>query len=294
MSPKTATWQPRHIAWSSALVLALAMLMAGLFASASAAELRAGDGLLTVTASPSVATQITVGDVARNTEQIRGLALPAGEHQVCFSGPEDYLVPECQTAVVVEGETTSIVGEFHLAVWLNVAVEPEKLRPDVSVNGVARDRSPMRIPVAAGEHEVCFEELAGYEPVECQSVDVEEGDPHSLVVAYEPIVEPDPEPEPEPTTDVSIVSASSFDERGPNWRATVEVNVTHDGVPTSGVLVEANWSLGSPSSASCVTAADGSCSFTRTGIHNRDGSITLTIVRLDGGSTSGPSVTVSR
>ena len=265
---------------------AMVLTIASLTASSSLAGLPSSEGLLTVTSSPSVATQIQVGDVARNTGTIKGLSLPAGEYEVCFGGPDGYLTPGCQTVVVDAGESTSIVGEFQPAGWLDVTVEPSTLRPEVAVDGVARDRAPLRIPVAVGEHEVCFEVIAGYEELSCRTVDVLEDDIHGLVVGYEPVsVE---------VTDVTIASAGAVDERGPSWAAVVTIAVTAGSTVVPDTLIEATWSVGSPSIAACFTDESGTCTLTQTGLHNRDKSVDLTVTGVDGVETFGPSVTVSR
>jgi hypothetical protein len=273
------------------LLLAVVVVAVAPSASASLLGLRSGEGLLTVSTSPAVATQISVGDTARNTTRITGLPLPAGEHVVCFEGPEGYLAPGCETVKITEDELTSLTGEFEPVGMLKVEVEPAQLQPEITVDDVARDRGPTRLPLTEGTHEVCFEELDGYEALDCQQLDVEAGQDHQLVVAYQPTAELKPAPY---ATDVRITSAVRHNQRGSQWNAEAGITATVDDEPAAGVPVEIAWSAGSSSASSCVTDSQGGCNFARTGIHNRDDPVTFTVVRVDGEPVTGTSVEISR
>ncbi len=278
-------------------LLLLAALVAAMAPSASASllGLRSGEGLLTVTTSPAVATQIHVGDVARNTTRITGLPLPAGEHVVCFEGPEGYLAPGCETVEIIEDKVTSLTGEFEPVGMLEVEVEPAELQPEITVDDVARDRGRTSLPLTAGTHEVCVEQIDGYEALDCEQVDIEAGQDHELVVAYEPVAEPEPDPEPEVNeADVAITSAVGHDQRGPQWDAEARITATVGDERAVEIPVEIAWSAGSGSATSCVTDGQGTCSFAQTGLHNRDDPVTFTVVRVDGEAVTGPSVEISR
>jgi hypothetical protein len=290
------------------LVLAALLMLPSLqrVSSASAAleGLQAGEGLLQVTSSPAVATRITVGDIARNTSTITGLPLPAGEHRVCFTAPEDHLAPGCQLVEVREGELASLVGVFEPAGTLSVTLEPAGMDAGIVVDGIARDRGAVLVPVAAGSHQVCAEPLPGYEPPVCREVVVDRGARADVVLTFEPLVTPDdPEPEPDPGSSPEPVPADPAVEvllepgeratgGGPTWTASVVVSTRRGGTSVDGVSVGGVW--GSGTTTSCVTAPDGTCSMSEPGIHNREKATTFTVRTVDDGPADGPTVTVSR
>ena len=303
MSSSQTTARPHRTRLGGiSLLLVLVAVLAVPSASASLDGVDPGEGLLTVSSDPPVATQIRVGDIERNTGHIKGLPLTVGEHLVCFSGPEEYLVPDCETVVIEDGTQTSLVGEFLRSVELEVVVEPSELRPRVTIDGVDRDVAPLRMPLGEGTSEVCLEELAGYEAVGCRTVELTADEPHRLVVDYvavappvEPVEEETPVEEPAvQETQVTIDATSSTSLRGPNWTASVRVlSANGDGV-VPGTSVEVVWSAGSPATMQCVTGTDGSCTLTQSDLHNRDNPVNVTVFRVDGVVVAGPTVTISR
>lgn len=304
------------------VLLSLAVLPGASVATPSASGLRAGEGLLSVGSSPSVATQIRVADHVRNTSQVTGLPLPAGSYRVCFSGPADHITPPCQTAEVNEGELTTIVGSFYPSGTVHVAVEPAELVPEVRIDGVARDRGALTLPLAAGNHEICVEELEEYLPVPCELIAVQAGETIGLTMSYAPVpvepevtepepsapgepddagpvpdAEPQPEPESEPTPglatyDVRLNGAVVHTGRGPQWSASVELAATRDGLPAGSVSIAATWSTGGEQV--CTTTAQGACTFTSPAIHNRDKETTFRVVSVDGAPVSGPTHVLER
>ena len=108
----------------TSLLLLLVAVPAVPSASASLHGVDPGEGLLAVSSDPPVATQIRVGDIERNTGNIKGLPFPIGEHLACFSGPDECLVPDCETDIIEDGKQTSFVGQFLRSVELEVVVEP--------------------------------------------------------------------------------------------------------------------------------------------------------------------------
>ena len=190
---------------------AIAVLAIGLLASSSSAvsTTKAGHGLLTVETSPSIATQITVGGIQRNTSLIRGLELPAGSHVVCFGSVEDYIAPPCETIDIADGQVRTLVAHFEPAGTLSVTTEPSGASGMIVVDDIARNRGTVTIPIAAGEHNVCFGDVGGYESPDCERVNVAGGAIVSVTGSYAPLVtespkndesksEPEPEPKPEP------------------------------------------------------------------------------------------------
>lgn len=300
------------------LLVLLAAAIAVPSARASLDGVEPGEGLLTVSSDPPVATQIRVGNIERNTGHLKALPLPVGEHLVCFSGPQEYLTPGCRPVVIQDGKQTSLVVEFLRSVDLEVVVEPAELRPRVTIDGVDRDVAPLRIPLAEGTSEVCLQELAGYEPVDCRTVELVAGQPHRVMVEYQPATPPVEEPvdvepideepvdeepvdgEPvdeEPTagdTEVTVVSTGSTSQRGPSWTASLRVMAADGSGVVPGTTIEAVWSAGTPTLMECVTDEDGTCTLTQSTLHNRDNPVTVTVFRVDDAVIAGPIVTISR
>ena len=174
----------------------VAVLAIGLLASSSSAGsmTKAGHGLLTVETSPSVATQITVGGIQRNTSLVRGLELPAGSHVVCFGPVEGYMAPPCESIDIADGQVHNHVAHFEAAGTLSVTTEPSGASGMIVVDDVARSRGTVMLPVTAGEHVVCFGEVGGYEAPDCASVTVAGGGSVSVKGSYVALGATEPEP----------------------------------------------------------------------------------------------------
>lgn len=158
----------------------------GLFAGSSSAgsNIKDGHGLLTVKTSPSVASQITVGGIQRNSSLVWGLELPVGSYLVCFGPVDGYIAPPCETLDIVEGQTLTHVGTLEPAGKLKVTTEPSGASGKIVVNDITRDRGAVTLPVAAGEHVVCFEDVEGYESPDCERVNVDGGGSVSVTGSY--------------------------------------------------------------------------------------------------------------
>jgi hypothetical protein len=207
------------VAIGAAALLATSAVLAPGVASAQSGSESSGRGVLEVASSPDVATQIRVGDVVRNTSRVFGLPLATGDHLVCFTAPEGYLAPPCQTVMVEAGETAQMTGAFVTAGKLVVETEPASLRAEISVDEVLRDRGAIEIPIEVGVHEVCFEELAGYVAPSCQVVEVGADGPVRVHATYEPVPTPSepepgsgatPEPEPEPAPEPVVETSARY------------------------------------------------------------------------------------
>jgi hypothetical protein len=307
--------RPLVVAFGFLLASALAVGYPVFSDASTGASGESVEGTLTVSSSPSVATQIAVGSEVRNTAAIRGLPLPAGMYPVCATAPDGYLQPPCQFADVRAGEVTSLVIEFESAGRLVVNVSPAGLAPRVTIDGVPRDRGPLVLPVSAGVHVVCAEEFAGYTSVPCHSIDVPASGQVEVTFEYD-LAEPDaaePAPEaspgdaptePAPADDVEesepvdqqlsieVASFGAYDRKGPTWSAAVVLSVGYGDIPAADVEVTAVWSSGA--SGTCVTAADGSCSFKQVDLLNRVKEVSLQVESADGSALGGPVVTVQR
>jgi hypothetical protein len=211
-----------------AVTLALALL--GLVALPATSQARGttplGYGELRVTTAPSVASQITVGGLTRNSSGLSGLELPVGEHRLCFQEVGGYMAPPCRNVRITEGEVTSVTGTFQPAGTLHVRTEPEGVGGAIIVGGVARDIGPVTVPLAVGAHQVCFESVSGWAGPPCRDVQVVAGETSTTLGTYLPeVADPPPveDEEPEPVQvppAPSRVSATHGDGRvSVAWRA---------------------------------------------------------------------------
>lgn len=141
-------------------------------------------GTLEVRSSPEIATQIRVGEYHRNTSRIVGLSLPTGPRLVCFSAPPGDLPPACERVTVESDTTVRVTGHFVPSGWLELRTEPQGLGATILVEGVARDIDRITIPVAAGRHEVCFDEIEGYGTPPCRYAELMAGQRPFLVAEY--------------------------------------------------------------------------------------------------------------
>ena len=94
-------------------------------------------------------------------------------------------------------------------------------------------------------------------------------------------------------TEIGSLTASTTSS-GPNWTATVTVQVVNGGNPVSGATVTGSFSTGG--GGTCTTNGAGLCSLSSGSIHKRNGSTTFTVTQLNGASYTGPnaSITISK
>ena len=131
-------------------------------------------GMLRVTTTPAVPSQILVDGVITNTWGLKWMHLEAGSHQVCFTAVPGYTTPACQTASVNRGGTTTIDGVFVARGYLHVTTSPP-VASQISVDGIPRNDWGMWTDLAVGAHRVCFGAVAGFTPPGCQTVNVTAG-----------------------------------------------------------------------------------------------------------------------
>jgi hypothetical protein len=317
MSPQLGTLALARRAAQLFLLVGTLVVVALVPVASASSTVSDAEGTLTVSSSPAVATQIRVGGIIRNTSRIAGLSLSPGEYEVCMSAPDGYLPPACERVTVSAGELTTLVGHFVPAGTLQALIEPAGLEATVIVDGVVRDRGQVLLPVVAGEHEVCVEDLGGYEPVPCQQVSITAGELSTVTAVFvpaatapEPVPDPDPAPDPDPdpapdpeprpgpapepddVTLVDVIDERATNDRGRSWTATVGLAARRGGEPVAGAVITGSFAPGDE--VACLTAPDGTCEVAQTGIHNRDKSVTFTVTQVSGTPTQGPTSTVTR
>jgi subtilisin family serine protease len=111
-------------------------------------------GYLRATTSPAVVSSIRVNGVVRGDWGLNWVKVPAGTHEVCFSGVPGFQTPACRTVEVLPGVTTETQGSFQQLGLLRVDVEPS-VAIDVVIDGVPRNQFGLFSFFAAGTYEVC-------------------------------------------------------------------------------------------------------------------------------------------
>jgi hypothetical protein len=146
----------------------LAALAGG--SSATAAD----PGLLRVTSSPAVPSQILVDGQIADSWGLNWLKEPPGTHTVCFAHADGWTEPTCQNVTVNGGATTTVTGSFTQRGYLHVSTSPA-VASQVTLDGNPTDDWGVFTDVSPGPHQVCFGKVAGYDPPACQSAVVTAG-----------------------------------------------------------------------------------------------------------------------
>ena len=131
----------------------------GTFTSSSATGL-AGVGLLRVTTSPALPSQITVDGVIADTWGLDWLELAPGSHSVCFAAVQGYTEPACQNVTVTVGATTTVAGTFAPRGFLKVLTSPA-VGATISIDGVIADDWGVFTDLPPRTYQVCFGAVAG-------------------------------------------------------------------------------------------------------------------------------------
>jgi hypothetical protein len=131
-------------------------------------------GMLRVTTSPAVASQITVDGNIADTWGLNWLKIAPGSHTVCFSWVQGFTTPACQTVTVNGGATTTVSGSFVQRGFLQVTTSPA-VPSTISVDGIPRDDWGLFTDIPTGSHQVCFGLVANFTPPACQMATVSAG-----------------------------------------------------------------------------------------------------------------------
>jgi len=140
-------------------------------------------GLLRVTTSPALPSQVLVDGTLRDTWGLNWLEIPAGSHSVCFTRVEGWTEPACKTVTVTSGATTTVVGTFEQRGYLQVTTAPA-VPGTVFLDGYPADDWGIFTDVPIGTHQVCFQDAPGYDTPGCKSVVVLPGQTASVVGTY--------------------------------------------------------------------------------------------------------------
>lgn len=136
----------------------------GAFTADGAAPGAAGVGHLRVTTNPPVRSQILVDGHRATSFGMDWMKLQPGSYEVCFTDVPGFATPACETAVIVDGVTTSVQGDFTQLAELRVVTSPPAGAP-ITVDGRVVDQYGIWTWVPAGvPYEIC---TTGYT---CQTV----------------------------------------------------------------------------------------------------------------------------
>ena len=131
-------------------------------------------GLLRVTTSPGVPSQVQVNGIPMDDWALNWVKLPPGIYTVSFSDLIGFTTPAPQTVTVTAGNTTSVQGTFVQKGNLRVVTSPP-VPSTISVDGVPRNDWGMWTDLPAGSYQVCFGAVAGFNTPSCQTANLSPG-----------------------------------------------------------------------------------------------------------------------
>lgn len=137
----------------------------GVFTPSTAAA-ATGVGLLRVTTTPPVASQISVDGIERDRWSLNWLELAPGPHEVCFGEVSGWTEPACEQVTVDEGVTTAVDGRFLENTWVRVTTSPAT-PSTITVNGTRLNDWGAWVDLRDVNFDVCFSEVDGFRP-DCQ------------------------------------------------------------------------------------------------------------------------------
>jgi hypothetical protein len=150
------------------------MYWAAGMAGFKAATVPASVGLLRVTSSPALPSQVLVDGQLADSWGLNWLELAPGTHALTFAHVPGWTEPAPRTVTVNAGATTTVVGTFIQRGQLRVITSPA-VPSQISVDGNPTDDWGMWTDIPTGSHTVCFGAVAGYDPPACQTATVAAG-----------------------------------------------------------------------------------------------------------------------
>jgi hypothetical protein len=160
----------------------------GTFTAAPGAPGQSGKGLLRVTTSPALPSQITLtpqggGPAIADSWGLNWLELAPGTYVVTFGHVPGYAEPAPQTVTVTAGATTSVTATFTPRGSLRVTTTPA-VDATITVDGNPTDNWGMWTDLPTGSHMVCFGPVIGYQTPVCQNATLSPGTETDVTGAY--------------------------------------------------------------------------------------------------------------
>ena len=131
-------------------------------------------GLLHVTTSPGVPSQVQVNGVPMDDWALNWVKLPPGLYTVSFSELQGFTTPAPQTVTVTAGQTTTVQGVFVQRGNLRVVTSPP-VPSTITLDGIPRNDWGLWTDLPAGSYQVCFGAVAGFNVPGCQTANVTAG-----------------------------------------------------------------------------------------------------------------------
>ena len=131
-------------------------------------------GLLRVTTSPGVPSQVEINGIPMDDWALNWVKLPPGQYTVSFSDLQGFTTPAPQTVTVTAGQTTTVQGNFIRRGNLRVVTSPP-VPSTISVDGVPRNDWGVWTDLPAGSYQVCFGDVAGFNTPSCQTANLTAG-----------------------------------------------------------------------------------------------------------------------
>ena len=152
----------------------------GTFTTIPIALGQSGVGLLRLTTSPAVPSQIMIkqstgSPYIADSWGLTWLELAPGSYTVSFSHVQGWTEPAPQTITITSTSTTTVTGTFTQRGTLRVTTSPP-VAATISVDAILRDDWGMFTDIPTGSHQVCFGPAAGYVTTPaCQTATVNPG-----------------------------------------------------------------------------------------------------------------------
>lgn len=149
-------------------------------------------GILMIDTSP-VKGEVFVDGVSWGVAP-QSRSLNPGTYTVSFGDLAGYTKPPPQTAVVTEGQTTTVIGEYTPISpgQGTLTVDTTPIKGEIFVNGASWGVAPQSRNLDPGVYTVSFGEMPGYTKPSAQTVTVTEGKTSSVLGTYVAITPPPP------------------------------------------------------------------------------------------------------
>jgi hypothetical protein len=181
-----AAHQDRQYRIRSALVFALVLVVVFGIIGLAVIDLALPEpGLLRVTSSPGLPTQILLDGQIADSRGLNWLKVSPGIHTVCFTHVEGWTEPGCQSVTVTKAATTTLTGEFNQRGSLRVVTSPA-LPSQITVDGNPTNDWSTWTDIPTGFHKVCFGAVADYDPPPCQVGMVKAGNLTTITGGFKP------------------------------------------------------------------------------------------------------------